>query len=212
LWDRTAIQEGAALITAALPRGPTGPYQLQAAIAAVHDEASSAETTDWAQIAALYEVLLRLDDNPVVALNHAVAVSMVSGPGPGPECAVAIREPTSEQPFGRDMDSLSQGRRCRAERRLVDMLGSLPGFAQGTALASAVLTAASPTRLAVYDKRARRGLQKVELELADQGPAFYGMTPPCRTGLQGRAPARRERADHEVRRRRCMVTCEAAIA
>lgn len=55
-----------------------------------------------------------------------------------------------------------------------EMLRSLPGFAQGTALASAVLTAASPTRLAVYDKRARRGLQKVELELADQGPAFYG--------------------------------------
>ena len=85
VWDRAAIEEGVALITAALPRGPTGPYQLQAAIAAVHDEASSAETTDWAQITALYEVLLRVDDNPVVALNHAVAVSMVSGPGPGLE-------------------------------------------------------------------------------------------------------------------------------
>jgi hypothetical protein len=55
-----------------------------------------------------------------------------------------------------------------------EMLRSLPGFAQGTALASAVLTAAAPTRLAVYDKRARRGLQKVELELTNQGPAFYG--------------------------------------
>ena len=85
LWDRAAIQEGVALITAALPRGPTGPYQLQAAIAAVHDEAGSAEATDWAQIAALYGVLLRVDDNPVVALNHAVAVSMVSGPGAGLE-------------------------------------------------------------------------------------------------------------------------------
>ena len=84
-WDRAAIEEGVALITAALPRGPTGPYQLQAAIAAVHDEASSAQTTDWAQITALYEVLLRVDDSPVVALNHAVAVSMVSGPGPGLE-------------------------------------------------------------------------------------------------------------------------------
>ena len=82
-WDRTAIQEGVALITAALPRGPTGPYQLQAAIAAVHDEADTAEATDWAQIAALYGVLLRLDDNPVVALNHAVAVSMVAGPRAG---------------------------------------------------------------------------------------------------------------------------------
>ncbi len=69
----------------ALPRGPTGPYQLQAAIAAVHDEAGSAEATDWAQIAALYGVLLRVDDNPVVALNHAVAVGMVSGASAGLE-------------------------------------------------------------------------------------------------------------------------------
>ena len=84
-WDRGLITEGTALLTATLPRGPTGPYQLQAAIAAVHDEAVSAEATDWPQIAALYEVLLRLDDNPVVALNHAVAVSMVAGPRPGLE-------------------------------------------------------------------------------------------------------------------------------
>ncbi len=85
LWDRAGIEEGIALITAALPRGPTGPYQLQAAIAAVHDEAESAEATDWPQIAALYGVLLRLDDNPVVVLNHAVAVSMVAGPRAGLE-------------------------------------------------------------------------------------------------------------------------------
>jgi RNA polymerase sigma factor (sigma-70 family) len=84
-WDRGLITEGTALLTAALPRGPTGPYQLQAAIAAVHDEAVSAEATDWPQIAALYEVLLRLDDNPVVALNHAVAVSMIAGPRAGLE-------------------------------------------------------------------------------------------------------------------------------
>jgi RNA polymerase sigma factor (sigma-70 family) len=82
-WDRAAIDEGVALIEAALPRGPTGPYQLQAAIAALHDEAVSAEATDWAQIAALYGVLLRLDDSPVVALNHAVAVAMVDGPRAG---------------------------------------------------------------------------------------------------------------------------------
>jgi predicted RNA polymerase sigma factor len=85
LWDRTAIDEGIALITIALPRGPTGPYQLQAAIAAVHDEAESTDATDWAQIAAIYSVLLRLDDNPVVALNHAVAVAMDSGPSAGLE-------------------------------------------------------------------------------------------------------------------------------
>jgi RNA polymerase sigma factor (sigma-70 family) len=85
LWDTTAIEEGIALITVALPRGPIGPYQLQAAIAAVHDEAPSPEATDWLQIVALYGVLLRLDDNPVVALNHAVAVSMVAGPRRGLE-------------------------------------------------------------------------------------------------------------------------------
>jgi predicted RNA polymerase sigma factor len=84
-WDRGAIEEGTALVTAALPLGPVGPYQLQDAIAALHDEAESPEATDWPQIAALYGVLLRLDDSPVVALNHAVAVSMVAGPQAGLE-------------------------------------------------------------------------------------------------------------------------------
>jgi RNA polymerase sigma factor (sigma-70 family) len=82
-WDSGQIAEGVALITGALPRGPTGPYQLQAAIAAVHDEAPSAEATDWPQIMALYELLLRISDNPVVALNHTVAVAMVRGPRAG---------------------------------------------------------------------------------------------------------------------------------
>jgi len=79
-WNVDYISEGLALITDALPRGATGPYQLQAAIAAVHDEATSAEATDWPQIMALYELLMRTSDNPVVALNHAVAVAMVRGP------------------------------------------------------------------------------------------------------------------------------------
>jgi len=79
LWNADHIAEGVALVTDALPRGPTGPYQLQAAIAAIHDEAPSAEATDWLQIMALYELLMRISDNPVVALNHAVAVAMVAG-------------------------------------------------------------------------------------------------------------------------------------
>jgi RNA polymerase sigma factor (sigma-70 family) len=79
LWNAAYIAEGVALISEALPRGTTGPYQLQAAIAAIHDEATSAETTDWPQIVLLYELLLGIDDNPVVALNHAVAVAMASG-------------------------------------------------------------------------------------------------------------------------------------
>jgi RNA polymerase sigma factor (sigma-70 family) len=83
LWDADKIAEGVALITEALPRGTPGPYQLQAAIAAIHDEAQSAEETDWPQIKALYELLLQLSDNPVIALNHAVAVAMADGPTSG---------------------------------------------------------------------------------------------------------------------------------
>jgi RNA polymerase sigma factor (sigma-70 family) len=83
LWDRAAIAEGVALISATLPRGAVGPYQLQAAIAAVHDEAASAASTDWAQILALYSVLQRLSDNPMVDLNHAIATAMVHGPAAG---------------------------------------------------------------------------------------------------------------------------------
>jgi RNA polymerase sigma factor (sigma-70 family) len=82
-WNAAYIEEGVALITAALPRGTTGPYQVQAAIAALHDEAPSAAETDWPQIRALYELLLRISDNPMVSLNHAVAVAMTSGPREG---------------------------------------------------------------------------------------------------------------------------------
>jgi len=82
-WNTGDIAEGVALISRALPRGTPGPYQLQAAIAAIHDEAPTAQDTDWAQIQALYELLLRMSDNPVVALNHAVAVAMVRGPAAG---------------------------------------------------------------------------------------------------------------------------------
>ena len=83
LWDRGAIREGVALITATLARGPVGPYQLQAAIAAVHSDAARAEDTDWEEIVALYRLLERFTPNPMVALNHAVAVAMVDGPRVG---------------------------------------------------------------------------------------------------------------------------------
>ena len=82
-WDAALITEGVDLITGALPRGPTGPYQLQAAIAAIHDESPTAEATDWPQITAFYELLMRISDNPVVILNHAVAVAMTRGPQAG---------------------------------------------------------------------------------------------------------------------------------
>jgi predicted RNA polymerase sigma factor len=82
-WDRDAIAEGVTLAAAAFSRGAVGDYQLQAAIAAVHDQAARVEDTDWPEILALYGVLLRLSNNPVVALNHAVAVAMVHGPDEG---------------------------------------------------------------------------------------------------------------------------------
>jgi RNA polymerase sigma factor (sigma-70 family) len=83
LWDQEAIREGVALITDSLAREPIGPYQLQAAIAAIHDEAARAEDTDWPQILALYELLERVSPGPMVTLNRAVALAMVHGPRAG---------------------------------------------------------------------------------------------------------------------------------
>jgi RNA polymerase sigma factor (sigma-70 family) len=82
-WDRPTIAEGVALIIDTLQGSPVGPYQLQAAIAAIHDEAPTAEDTDWRQILVLYELLGELSPNPMVTLNHAVAVAMVNGPRAG---------------------------------------------------------------------------------------------------------------------------------
>lgn len=86
-WNREYVEEGVALVTDALARTPLGPYQLQAAIAAVHDEAERAEDTDWPQILALFRLLERLGPgkapNPMVTHNHAVALAMVEGPQAG---------------------------------------------------------------------------------------------------------------------------------
>jgi RNA polymerase sigma factor (sigma-70 family) len=90
LWDRERISEGVALISAALVKGSAGPYQLQAAIAAVHDEAARVEDTDWPQILALYDLLRRMTDNPMVALNQAIAAAMVKGPQKGLELVDAL--------------------------------------------------------------------------------------------------------------------------
>jgi RNA polymerase sigma factor (sigma-70 family) len=92
LWDRKQIEEGVALLSAALTKGSIGPYQLQAAISAVHDEAARAEETDWPQILALYELLKRMSDNPIVALNHAIAAAMVHGPAKGLELLNALND------------------------------------------------------------------------------------------------------------------------
>ena len=109
LWDPEAIAEGVALVTDALSRGPIGPYQLQAAIAAVHDEAPTAEATDWPQILALYTVLERMAPNPTVTLNRAVAVAKVQGPAAG----LAL------------LDALSADERISASHHLVSVRAHL---------------------------------------------------------------------------------------
>jgi predicted RNA polymerase sigma factor len=91
-WDRTMISEGVSLVEAVLPVGPVGPYQLQAAIAAVHAEATRTEDTDWRQIATLYGMLSDLTPGPMVTLNHAVAVGHVQGP----EAALTMLEPLEQ--------------------------------------------------------------------------------------------------------------------
>src|SRR5271155_2619935 len=90
LWDRVEISEGIELLTAALSKASVGLYQLQAAIAAVHDEAERAEDTDWPQILALYELLKRVSPSPMVTLNHAIAAAMVHGPAQGLELLRAL--------------------------------------------------------------------------------------------------------------------------
>ena len=90
LWDRAAIAEGVAIVSGTLSRGAIGAYQLQAAIAAVHDEAERAADTDWPQILALYGLLKRMSDNPMLTLNHAIAAAMVHGPAAGLELLRAL--------------------------------------------------------------------------------------------------------------------------
>jgi RNA polymerase sigma factor (sigma-70 family) len=109
LWDAEAIAEGVALVTGALSSGPVGPYQLQAAIAAVHDEAPTAGATDWPQILALYTVLERVAPNPAVTLNRAVAVAEVHGPAAG----LAL------------LDALSADERLSASHHLVSVRAHL---------------------------------------------------------------------------------------
>jgi RNA polymerase sigma factor (sigma-70 family) len=92
LWDRQQIDEGVALLSLTLPKGAVGPYQLQAAIAAVHDEAARAEDTDWPQILALYDLLNRMSDNPMVVLNRAIAAAMVHGAAKGLQLLDALQD------------------------------------------------------------------------------------------------------------------------
>ncbi|BCN46056.1 RNA polymerase sigma factor [Prescottella equi] len=94
VWDRPLIEEGSALVLVSLTGGPPGAYGVQAAIAALHDEAPDVASTDWPQIVALYDVLLRLVPSPVVAMSRAVAVAMRDGPAAG----LTLLDELSEEP------------------------------------------------------------------------------------------------------------------
>jgi RNA polymerase sigma factor (sigma-70 family) len=142
LWDAGLIAEGVALITAALPKGGTGPYQIQAAIAAVHDESPSAEATDWPQIVALYELLMRRSANPIVALNHAVAVTMARGAPAG----LALLD---------GLTSLEADHRLHAVRaHLLEMSGDAAG-ARAAYLIAAGLTSSLPQQRYLNARAAR---------------------------------------------------------
>lgn len=93
-WERASIEEGSALVLTALTGGPPGPYGVQAAIAALHDEAADVATTDWPQVVALYDVLFAIAPSPVVALNRAAAVAMRDGA----EAGLALVEELDHEP------------------------------------------------------------------------------------------------------------------
>ncbi len=96
LWDRRLIEEGDELITRAVAKGSVGEYQLQAAIAAVHDDAARAEDTDWPEILTLYGLLERMSDNPMVRLSRAIAAAMVHGPTAGLAQLESLGEPLAD--------------------------------------------------------------------------------------------------------------------
>ena len=146
-WDAGLIAEGVTLITGALGRGSPGPYQLQAAIAAVHDEAPTAADTDWPQITALYELLLQATANPVVALNHAVAVAMVRGPRAGLDLLSGL---TADQ-------RIAGGHQFHAVRaHLLEMAGDRSAARDGY-LAAAGRTASLPHQRYLHAQAGRLG-------------------------------------------------------
>ncbi|HEX6518395.1 MAG TPA: DUF6596 domain-containing protein [Streptosporangiaceae bacterium] len=137
-WNTGYIREGTDLITTALSNGLPGPYQLQAAIAALHDEAASAGDTDWAQIAALYELLVSTDPgNPVIRLNQAVAVAMSAGPGAG----LAM------------LETLEPDRRISADHRFLTARAHLLEMAGQTAAAREAYRAAAARAPTVPQQR-----------------------------------------------------------
>ena len=121
-WDRGRIAEGVELLSAVLPAGPVGPYQVQAAMAAVYDEAESMDATDWLQILGLYDLLEQLAPGPVVSLNRAVAVAMVDGPAAGLDLLRALES---------DQRLAGHHRLYATRAHLLEMTGDGPAAAAG---------------------------------------------------------------------------------
>ncbi|MEU4788928.1 sigma-70 family RNA polymerase sigma factor [Micromonospora tulbaghiae] len=144
-WDRDAAAEGVALVTEALTWSAPGPYQVQAAIAAVHAEAPTAEDTDWRQIVALYRVLARVAPNPMVTLNQAVAVAIVDGPRAGLALLATL-----------DADGRTAGhhRLAAVRAHLLDMAGDRTE-ARAAYLAAARATTSLPERRYLEVRAAR---------------------------------------------------------
>jgi RNA polymerase sigma factor (sigma-70 family) len=144
-WNKEAIVEGEALVTDALSRTQLGPYQVQAAIAAVHGTAERSEDTDWPQIVALYQVLEQISDNPMVTLNHAVAVAMATGPKEG----LALLESLDSD------NRMTEHHRLEAVRaHLLEMSGDLDG-ARASYLLAARRTTSIPERNYLQSKADR---------------------------------------------------------
>jgi predicted RNA polymerase sigma factor len=146
LWDRTLLGEGIALIETTMARAPVGPYQLQAAIAAVHGEAERSEDTDWPQIAQLYRVLSTVAPGPMVTLNRAVAVGMVEGPRAGLDLLATL-----------DDGPLAGHHRVPAVRaHLLEMAGDRAG-ARAEYQEAAIRTTSEPERRYLEERAARLG-------------------------------------------------------
>src|SRR6185436_4467911 len=144
-WDREVIAEGVALVTETLARAPLGPYQVQAAIAAVHDEAPTAEDTDWPQIVALYGVLQQLAPGPMVTLNQAIAVAMVDGPRAGLDLLAGLD----------DDDRVAGHHRLAAARaHLLELAGDAPA-ARAAYQAAARRTTSLPEQRYLESRAAR---------------------------------------------------------
>jgi predicted RNA polymerase sigma factor len=157
-WDAASIDENLSLISRTLAEGPVGPYQIQAAIAAVHTEAVDARETDWPQILALYDLLMRMSPNPMVSFNHAIATAMARGPQAGLD----------------RLESLESDDRIAGHHRLDAVRAHLLEMAGETALAEASYrraarrTTSRPERR-YLEARAARLAGRDEVELSPGG-------------------------------------------